>query len=58
MFYCFLHYDKLLYSQKGGFIMTIYLSENLKRLRREKELTQEKLAEFLGVTVDEIIKEN
>ncbi len=30
--------------------MTIYLSENIKRLRREKNLTQEALAEFLGVT--------
>lgn len=30
--------------------MTIYLSENIKRLRLEKELTQETLAEFLGVT--------
>ena len=31
--------------------MTIYLSENIKRLRHEKELTQEALAEFLGVTL-------
>lgn len=30
--------------------MTIYLSENIKKLRREKNLTQEALAEFLGVT--------
>ncbi len=30
--------------------MNIYLSENIKRLRLEKELTQETLAEFLGVT--------
>ena len=30
--------------------MTIYLSENIKRLRLEKGLTQEILAEFLGVT--------
>ncbi len=30
--------------------MTIYLSENIKRLRRERNLTQETLAEFLGVT--------
>lgn len=34
--------------------MTIYLSENLKRLRREKNLTQETLAEFLGVTFQSI----
>ena len=34
--------------------MTIYLGENIKRLRREKELTQEKLAEFLGVTFQSI----
>ena len=31
-------------------IMTIYLSENIKRLRLHKELTQEILADFLGVT--------
>ncbi|MBQ8763256.1 MAG: helix-turn-helix transcriptional regulator [Clostridia bacterium] len=30
--------------------MTIYLSENIKRLRLEKGLTQETLSEFLGVT--------
>lgn len=34
--------------------MTIYLSENIKRLRREKDLTQEKLAEYLGVTFQSV----
>ncbi len=34
--------------------MTIYLSENIKRLRRENELTQETLAEFLGVTFQSV----
>ncbi len=34
--------------------MTIYLSENIKRLRLEKELTQETLAEFLGVTAQSV----
>ncbi len=34
--------------------MTIYLGENIKKLRREKELTQETLAEFLGVTFQSI----
>lgn len=34
--------------------MTIYLAENIKRLRREKELTQEALAEHLGVTFQSI----
>ena len=34
--------------------MTIYLSENIKRLRREKDLTQETLAEFLGVTFQSV----
>ena len=34
--------------------MNIYLSENIKRLRREKELTQEALAEFLGVTFQSV----
>lgn len=34
--------------------MTIYLSENIKRLRREKDLTQETLAEFFGVTFQSV----
>lgn len=34
--------------------MTIYLGENIKRMRREKELTQEALAEFLGVTFQSV----
>lgn len=34
--------------------MTIYLSENIKRMRRERELTQEALAEFLGVTFQSV----
>ena len=36
--------------------MTIYLGENIKRLRREKDITQETLAEFLGVTFQSISK--
>ena len=36
--------------------MTIYLGENIKRLRREQNLTQETLAEFLGVTFQSISK--
>ena len=36
--------------------MTIYLSENLKRLRREKGFTQETLADFLGVTFQSVSK--
>jgi len=34
--------------------MTIYLGENIKKLRREKGLTQENLAEFLGVTFQSV----
>ena len=34
--------------------MTVYLSENIKKLRREKELTQEAMAEFLGVTFQSV----
>ena len=36
--------------------MTIYLGENVKRLRREKDLTQENLAQFLGVTFQTVSK--
>ena len=36
--------------------MQIYLGENIKRLRRERNLTQEALAEFLGVTFQSISK--
>ena len=34
--------------------MTVYLSENIKRLRRENNLTRETLAEFLGVTFQSV----
>ena len=34
--------------------MTIYLSENIKKLIRENNLTQETLAEFLGVTFQSV----
>lgn len=36
--------------------MTIYFGENLKKLRKEKELTQETLAEFLNVSFQTISK--
>ena len=36
--------------------MTIYFGENIKRLRKEKELTQETLADFLGVSFQTISK--
>lgn len=34
--------------------MTIYLSENIKKLRLEREITQETLADFLGVTFQSV----
>lgn len=34
--------------------MTIHLNENIKRLRLERGLTQEKLAEHLGVTFQSV----
>lgn len=36
--------------------MAIYLGENIKRLRREKGITQETLADFLGVTFQSVSK--
>lgn len=34
--------------------MTIYVGENIKKLRQEKEITQETLAKFLGVTFQSV----
>ena len=36
--------------------MTIYFGENLKKLRKEQELTQETLADFLGVSFQAVSK--
>lgn len=36
--------------------MTVYFGENLKKLRKEKELTQETLADFLGVSFQAVSK--
>lgn len=40
---------------KGDF-MTIYFGENIKKLRKEKEMTQETLAEFLGISFQTVSK--
>lgn len=34
----------------------IYIGENIKKFRRERELTQETLADFLGVTFQSVSK--
>ncbi len=34
--------------------MTVYIGENIKRLRQQRELTQETLAEFLGVSFQSV----
>lgn len=43
-------------SQKGVEQMEIMLADNIRRLRRERSLTQEQLAEVLGVTVGAVYK--
>jgi len=36
--------------------MNIYINENIRRLRREKNITQEKLAEYLNVSIQAVSK--
>ena len=36
--------------------MNIFFSENIRRLRKERELTQENLADFLGVSFQAVSK--
>ena len=36
--------------------MNIYFSENIKQLRKERDLTQEALADFLGVSFQAVSK--
>ena len=39
-----------------NFIMNVYIGENVRRLRGERGLTQEELADFLGVTFQAVSK--
>jgi len=36
--------------------MNIYISENIKRLRREKNLTQESIADVIGISFQAVSK--
>lgn len=36
--------------------MKLFLAENLKRLRKERDITQEELAGFIGVTFQAVSK--
>lgn len=49
------YYIAKMYSYSDGVIsMKIHISENIRKLRQEKEITQETLAEFLGVTFQSV----
>ena len=41
---------------KGGFCMEIKIGENIKRLRKAKSVTQEQIAEVLGISVTAVSK--
>lgn len=44
------------FTLKGMNVMTVYFGENLKKLRKSKEMTQETLADFLGVSFQAVSK--
>lgn len=45
-----------MYWKKGGFHMEMKLAENIRAFRKRQGLTQEQLAEVLGVTVGAVYK--
>lgn len=42
--------------ERGGSHMTIQLAQNIRTFRKQRALTQEQLAEVLGVTVGAVYK--
>ena len=46
----------LLIFHKGEFTMNIQIGENIKRLRKNKNITQEQIAEILGVSITAVSK--
>ena len=55
-FYDILNTNELVNKIFRGIYMSIYISENIKRLRREKNLTQEALADFIGISFQAVSK--
>ena len=56
MFVFPISHDTIKELQRGGGSMEIKLAENIRSFRKQRSMTQEQLAEVLGVTVGAVYK--